>query len=507
MKLILKFLFTAIIVINVSYSQSQHIIMSYNLLNYPGSDTTTRNPHFRTIFSNIQPDILVVQEMNSIAGVNGFLTNVLNKASSGYSAGAFLDGPDTDNAIFYRNSVFSFISNIPIETALRDINEFKLVHNLSGDTLRIYSVHLKASSGAANEQLRAAEVDSLRKRTNSLAPGTNFMVVGDYNIYSSNESAYQKLSNQNSSGYFVDIFTLTGSWNQSQYSAYHTQSPRLRQFGGGATGGMDDRFDMMLMSQTIIDQGGITYNPDSYTVYGNDGNHYNDSINRPPNSAVGQVIANSLHYASDHLPVYATFNFNTSFVELTSFTALIEGFYNGSTMIPDTVIIELRNATFPYALVDQAKILLNDSGQGTGKFNTALNGVPYYLVLKHRNALETWSATTQTFTSSVLNYDFTSSSNKAYGNNLKLINGKWCIYGGDVNQDGFVETADLSLVFSDNVNGVTGYISTDVNGDLIIGVEDVSKVFENNIFGRQRKLPPDFPINDKQEKVRYKDVY
>ena len=194
------------------------------------------------------------------------------------------------------------------------------------------------------------------------------------------------------------------------------------------------------------------------------------------------MIANSLHYASDHLPVYATFNFNTSFVELTSFTALIEGFYNGSTMIPDTVIIELRNATFPYALVDQAKILLNDSGQGTGKFNTALNGVPYYLVLKHRNALETWSATTQTFTSSVLNYDFTSSSNKAYGNNLKLINGKWCIYGGDVNQDGFVETADLSLVFSDNVNGVTGYISTDVNGDLIIGVEDVSKVFEKIIF-------------------------
>jgi hypothetical protein len=52
--------------------------MSYNLLNYPGSDTTTRNPHYRTIFESIQPDILVVQEMQSQAGVTGFLTNVLN---------------------------------------------------------------------------------------------------------------------------------------------------------------------------------------------------------------------------------------------------------------------------------------------------------------------------------------------------------------------------------------------------------------------------------------------
>jgi hypothetical protein len=44
-------------------------------------------------------------------------------------------------------------------------------------------------------------------------------------------------------------------------------------------------------------------------VYGNDGNHYNDSINRPPNNVVSQLVANALHYSSDHIPIIATLQF------------------------------------------------------------------------------------------------------------------------------------------------------------------------------------------------------
>ena len=139
--------------------------------------------------------------------------------------------------------------------------------------------------------------------------------------------------------------------------------------------------------------------------------------------------------------------------ELTSFTALIEGFYNGSAMVSDTVTVELRNTTAPYTLINQTKILLDNNGQGTGRFYDVVNGTPYYVVVKHRNAVETWSALPQSFTANALTYDFTTGSDKAYGNNLKLVGTKWCIYGGDVNQDGFVETTDLNLVFTDNVNG------------------------------------------------------
>ena len=109
--------------------------MSYNILNYPGSTSAIRNPYFRTVIANTVPDVLVVQEILSQEGVDGFLNNVLNIASSGYAAGTFIDGYDTDNAIFYKTASFTFIANNVIPTSLRDINEFVLSENSTGDTI------------------------------------------------------------------------------------------------------------------------------------------------------------------------------------------------------------------------------------------------------------------------------------------------------------------------------------------------------------------------------------
>ena len=490
MKIKLKYFFFFIMFTAVAYSQTQHTIMTYNVLNLVLTDTLERNPYFRTIFSSIQPDILVCQEMTSQTGVNGFLTRVLNRVSSGYAAGTFINGYDTDNALYYKTSLFTFLSNSPIATDLRDINEFRLRYNSTGDTIIIYSLHLKAGDASSDSLQRAAEIDSLRKRTNSLPPNSNFIVVGDYNIYDSQELAFQKLLNQSQPGYFIDPLNLIGRWNNNVvFAPYHTQSTRTRDLGdGGATGGLDDRFDIILMSQSIINSGGITFNPGSYTAYGNDGYHFNDSINQPPNYAVSQQVADALEHASDHIPVYASFSFDASYIDL-SLSVLLEGFYNGSTMNPDSITVELHNASSPYALVDQSKVLLNTNGQGTAKFYSAMNGVPYYIVIKHRNAVETWSASPQTFTANTSAYDFTTASDKAFGNNLKLIGSKWCIYGGDVNQDGIVETVDLNQVFNDNVIGATGYISTDLNGDSFTEVEDLSIVFGNNVLGIEKKIP------------------
>lgn len=312
----------------VALPQVNRKIMSYNLLNYPGSDSGIRNPYFRTVIQSVIPDVLVVQEMTSQSGVNGFLTNVLIPVSNDYTAGLFNNGPDTDNAIFYRSSAFTFLSNIVINTDLRDINEFILRENASNDTIRIFSLHLKASTGTSNEQQRLAEVNVLRSITDQLPANSNYIVCGDFNIYSSNEPAYQKLKNQATPGYFVDILNLTGSWNTSSYAHYHTQSPRVRQFGGGSTGGMDDRFDMILMSPSIMHEGGVYYVPGSFVNYGNDGNHYNDSINKPPNTAVGQTIADAIHYSSDHIPVFANFQFQPSAPASFQFSLLVENGWN-----------------------------------------------------------------------------------------------------------------------------------------------------------------------------------
>jgi hypothetical protein len=180
---------------------------------------------------------------------------------------------------------------------------------------------------------------------------------------------------------------------------------------------------------------------------------------------------------------------------LTSFTALIEGFYNGTSMNPDTLTVQLRTSSSPFNFVDQTKIILDNNGTGTGSFSNAINGTPYYLVVKHRNAIETWSAIPQVFSANTLTYDFTTSPNKAYGNNLKLVGTKWCIYGGDANQDGFVETADLNLVFNNNITGSTGYLNTDLNGDMFTEIEDLNIVFSNGVLGVMRKVPTGYPAS------------
>ncbi len=295
-------------------AQDTIVFMTYNLLNYPGTNSGTRNPYYKTTMSAVKPDILVIQEVTSQIGIDGFLANVLKPVSADYNKGAWLDGPDTDNGIFYDSTKFYFISNTRIPTELRDINLFQLKHKVTGDTLFIFSVHLKASTGATNEAQRGREVDALRSVTNSWPAGRNFIVCGDFNIYGSTEVAYQKLKavTAGTEGHFIDPIVMTGTWNQSQYAINHTQSPRTRSFEGGTTGGLDDRFDLILFSKAISDTGGVEFLRNSYKAYGNDGTHFNDSINRPPNTAVGQTIANALHYGSDHLPVIAKFIFKQS---------------------------------------------------------------------------------------------------------------------------------------------------------------------------------------------------
>ncbi len=288
-------------------SQDTVRVMTYNLLRYYPSDNS-RDQFFRTVVRSVNPDILVVQEIDTAAAVLGFLTKVMNDAgSTEYSAGVFIDGYDSDNAVFLKSGKFSFVENKPIRTRLRDINQFTLLHQATGRSLIVFSVHLKAGNSVtpeADSTRRSEEVDSLLAATNLLPAGTDFVVAGDFNIYGSMESAYQKLvSSVCQGGFVVDPLVMSGVWNDPVYAPFHTQSTRVRSFGFGATGGLDDRFDMILVSQAVKDPGGIWLLPGSYAAWGNDGQHYNDSINRLPNAAVADSVAMALHEASDHLPV------------------------------------------------------------------------------------------------------------------------------------------------------------------------------------------------------------
>lgn len=311
MKNHIRILFTLILtftIFKISLGQDTVKIMTYNLLQY-NNNPEPRNVYFRRIILATQPDIIVVQEIEYQNVVNNFLNDVLNYYIPNlYKAGTFINGPDFDRALFYKSTKFNFIVNSSIPTpGPRDINAFIVKHIQTDKQLIVIGLHLKAGSNSSNQQKRVAEVNALRGFTNSLNPGTDFIVLGDFNIYGSYEVAYQNLMQVQSQneGHCIDPINISGSWNNPYYSQYHTQSTRRRSFEGGATGGLDDRFDMILYSKSISEPGGITYIPNSITEYGNDGNHYNDSINQRPNTAVPDSIADALHYGSDHLPVYS----------------------------------------------------------------------------------------------------------------------------------------------------------------------------------------------------------
>lgn len=162
---------------------------------------------------------------------------------------------------------------------------------------------------------------------------------------------------------------------------------------------------------------------------------------------------------------------------------LPEGMYdnNSDLMIPDTVRVYLRNSVSPYNLIDSSVQLSDNSGYSNSIFSDGKNSTGYYIVIKHRNSIETWSESPEQFLLNNLEYDFTMDSSSAFGNNLVLKGSKYCIYSGDVNQDGIVDASDITFIDNNTYNFIIGYESSDLNGDGITDLADIL-IGENNAF-------------------------
>ena len=289
---------------NVLFSQDTVSVISYNLLRFNSS--TERNLHFRNIIEKIKPDVLITQEMIGQESVNNFLNNILKNINEKYKAADFIDDEDTDidQGLFYNSNKFSFISTSQIDGYPRPVYIFTLKHLDTGEQFVVYNLHLKASKGSENELARSDQVKELKNyisETNS-----NFYIVaGDFNIYSTTESAYKDLFSitESGKGNLHDLINVVGTYNDPSNANIHTQSTRTSQFGGGSHGGLDDRFDFILFSDSLMYGDRIFVIDSTYKSFGNDGMHYNSALNVGPNQQVSMNIANSLHDASDHLPV------------------------------------------------------------------------------------------------------------------------------------------------------------------------------------------------------------
>ncbi len=119
-----------------------------------------------------------------------------------------------------------------------------------------------------------------------------------------------------------------------------------------------------------------------------------------------------------------------------------------------------------------------------------------YIVINHRNSIETWSDSVS-FADTVIYYDFYSHvlSSEFPGNMyLESINGTFVgsyIWSGDVIKDGTVNIFDLSEVFDllNDPNSPIGYSIDDLNGDSVINIYDLSIVFDNLNLGATALTP------------------
>ena len=256
-----------------------------------------------------------MQELTHATGVTTFLNDVMNHNSNTYQAAPFLDGFDTDNGLFYKIENIALMGSQNIVTPLRAITEYVLL--FKNVEFSIYSLHLKASQGETNENRRLAEATILRTKLNALLSTSNFIAAGDFNIYTAAEPAYTVLTvagtQAESNGRLYDPINQFGNWhNNGFFSSIHSQSTRTTAFGDGSTGGLDDRFDIMLVSNSLLSGGGMDILPATYRAFGNDGNHFNQAISAGSNNVVSASMANALHLASDHLPVIAQFIFGNT---------------------------------------------------------------------------------------------------------------------------------------------------------------------------------------------------
>ena len=155
----------------------------------------------------------------------------------------------------------------------------------------------------------------------------------------------------------------------------------------------------------------------------------------------------------------------------------------------DTVEINLWN---PAALsapspTFSTKVILQSNGYVSISLPNTELGNSYYIVVKHRNSIETWSSAPVSIIYPT-NYDFTTGSSKAYSDGINsamknMGDGFFAIYGGDVNQDGTVDGSDMNEIDNNTSIAAFGYDSSDVNGDGASDGLDMNVVDNNTQLG------------------------
>lgn len=331
-----KLLLFLIGISTAAIAQENIKIMHYNLTYFgkytsfctsSNNNVSQKDGYLKTIIDDVQPDVFTVNELgvSLVGGENlnatRILDNVMNANGVKY-AKASHTGSYLCNMIYYNQNKFALKKQTSItkdagnNDLVREIDFYTLYYKdatlaTHNDTIYLtFGVaHLKAGDTPADSSDRASATLAAMNYINSNNIRGNVFFMGDLNVYSDQEGLFQNLINySNSSINFYDPINQLGEWHNDywNYGQYFTQATRNDGTDCFSQGGMDDRFDFILMSKDVKNNlSGVKYITDSYVAFGNDGSmtDNNSPLNTVNNSAVSSTVAQALFDMSDHLPV------------------------------------------------------------------------------------------------------------------------------------------------------------------------------------------------------------
>lgn len=313
-----------------AWSQDTLTVMQYNLLYYgnhnssfygcyeTNNNTQHKDECIRTILDYVKPDIITVCEFGSTQQLQtDFLRHNLNiNGANWWQSDNIINYNSSSiiNHIFYDSRKLKLKRHIALRTNPRDTDIYEMYLNtkglVEGDTTKLVCIVAHPKAGQGYESNRRALMQVAMDYINQHYPTDNVLIMGDFNIYGASEPAYQLLTQtySNHDICFVDPLANLGGigeWNNnSLFTSFHTQSTRSYSEDCFSSGGLDDRFDFILMADEIaFNFNHLRYVQGSYKAVGNDGHHFNQSINQSYNDAVPRDVADALFDASDHLPV------------------------------------------------------------------------------------------------------------------------------------------------------------------------------------------------------------
>lgn len=328
-----------VLVVQFVIGQTKIKTVFYNLLQYDNNQySRDKTPSLKIVLDELNPDLFLVCELKNEAASDYLFTHAIKAHNFDFEKAIFRQSqsPATDllQMAYYNSKKLILQSTEVIPTGIRDINHYTFKLNTDDESansqfIEVYVTHLKASTGPENRLKRLQSAEIFARELDRISPDSFVIFAGDFNFYSSNEEGYQKILDKNNAIQLIDPidrpclpfpenippnidpFTLYASdseyfWRNSSFSDIHSQSTRNGSWNGeGSGGGMDDRFDFILLSNNFLNSSNLFYVTQSYQTIGNNGNCYNSYVSNPScTGGYSAALRNALFDFSDHLPIY-----------------------------------------------------------------------------------------------------------------------------------------------------------------------------------------------------------